>query len=108
MQSYSNNKKIYSVALMIAYLNMSKRKSQKIKIHTLKNQMKYKAWGDPVKNIFYSPRKVIKNPHNKKYKDDLKRIKKADLTFPIIMSDGFIVDGMHRLTKAYLINKKEI
>lgn len=34
------------------------------------------------------------------------RIENADLSYPIYMCEGLVVDGMHRLSKAY-INKQE-
>jgi hypothetical protein len=43
--------------------------------------MNYKGWGDPKKKIFYSANMVLNNP--KKYKDEMKRIKNADLKYPI-------------------------
>ena len=52
---------------------------------------------------------VIKNPKNKKYKDDNNRIKKANLNYPIMIDDkNNIIDGVHRLSKAYSQNKKYI
>lgn len=68
--------------------------------------MDYKGWGDPKKNIKYSPNDVLNNP--KKYKTDYSRIINADIKYPIIITNDIIVDGVHRLTKAQLLNKKYI
>lgn len=62
--------------------------------------------GNPEKNFFYSPWDVINNP--KKYKDEMERIEKSNLKYPIIISGNNIIDGVHRLAKSYLNNKKKI
>jgi hypothetical protein len=49
---------------------------------------------------------VIQSP--KKYKEDMDRINKADLGYPIIVHKNDIVDGMHRLLKTISQNKKVI
>lgn len=66
----------------------------------MKNTLEYKGWGDPSEGIQYSANDVLENP--KKYHDEMKRVKRANLRYPIIMFGGFVVDGMHRLTKATL------
>lgn len=105
-QTFSNGKKIYSVDMMFGYINMFKPKSQKVKIKDYLKTLDYKGWGDPDKNIYYSANDVIKNP--KKYKKDALRIKNADLKYPIIIHNGYIIDGVHRLCKAHLKGKTEI
>lgn len=107
-QTYSDNNYIYSVDMMFAYLYFNKMKPTKYIIddNILKN-LDYKSWGDPIKNIKYSPKQVLKNPD--KYPEDFERIKKANLKYPIIITeDGNIIDGVHRLTKSVLNNKKYI
>lgn len=42
------------------------------------------------------------------YKQDIERIKNADLKYPIIIVDKHVIDGVHRLTRAYLEGKKKI
>ncbi|XWV26926.1 hypothetical protein QJ857_gp0124 [Tupanvirus soda lake] len=100
-QTFSNNHSVYSVDMMFAYLKSNNHPITKIFVQEYLDVLEYPGWGDPSKNIYYSAIDVINNPM--KYKDDFKRILKADLSYPIIISaDGFIVDGVHRLTKAYL------
>ena len=106
VQTYSNDKKIYSVDMMIAYLNIYKQPTIKVPISKLLHVLEYEGWGDPLKKIKYSAMDVIKSP--KKYKNEINRIKKADLKYPIIMDEQYIIDGVHRLSKAYLQNKKYI
>ena len=105
-QTFSDDKKIYSVDMMFAYINIFKPKYTKIKIDQLLHNLEYKGWGDPKNNLFYSPKQVLENP--KKYKDEIKRINDAELKYPIIVYNDNIVDGVHRLSKSYLLNKKTI
>ena len=106
VQTYSSNKKIYNVDMMFAYLNIYKHPTIKIPVSKLLNTLEYKGWGVPSKKIYYSAIDVIKNPKN--YKNDMDRIKKANLNYPIIMDEKYVIDGVHRLSKAYLQNKKYI
>ena len=39
---------------------------------------------------------------------DYNRIKSADLSYPIIMHNGIIYDGVHRYVKAMMLKKKTI
>jgi len=55
---------------------------------------------------FYSPLDVINNP--KKYRDEYNKINEANLNYPIIIDKYNIIDGVHRLTKAYLLGEKNI
>lgn len=106
VQTFSSDDKIYSVDMMFAYINIFKPKYVKIEVNDYLHTLDYKLWGNPKKNIFYSPNDVLQNP--KKYKDDYERIKKANLKYPIILANNYIVDGVHRLTKAHLQKKKYI
>lgn len=94
--------------MMFAYINIYKPSSIFIDVKSLLKTLEYKGWGDPKQNIYYSPFNVIENPKNKIYKDEIKRIKKADLTYPIILNNNDVIDGVHRLTKAYLTKQKKI
>lgn len=107
-RTFSTGKKIYSVDMMFAYINIFNPPSSKIAIKELTDSLEWKGWGNPAKKNYYSARDVINDPHNQKYKDELRRIKNANLRYPIIMYGKNIVDGVHRLTKAYLSKKKYI
>lgn len=106
MNTYSDNKNIYSVDMMIAYVNLFKPKYVKINVNDLIHNIDYKCWGDPMNNIRYSPRDVLKNP--KKYKNEVERINNANLDYPIMVHRKNIIDGVHRLTKSMIQNKKTI
>lgn len=106
-QTFSNENSVYSVDMMFAYLKNNKHPVTKLKVDEYIHVLDYPGWGNPANNISYSALDVIKHP--KKYQADYKRIMKADLSYPIILSfDGFIVDGVHRISKAYLEERKEI
>ena len=53
---------------------------------------------------------VIQNMNAKKYKIDAAQIRKADLTYPIIIlkNKHIIVDGYHRLSNALIKENSEI
>ena len=107
-QTYSDGKKIYSVDMMFAYINLSKPKHVVVDVAKYLRTLEFDGWGDPAKGIKFTPLDVIKNPDKKMYQDDMKRIKNADLKYPIIIAGNYIVDGVHRLAKAHLTNKKKI
>jgi len=108
VRTFSSNRKIYSVDMMFAYINIYKPKSTSVDIDDLLHNLEYKGWGDPIKSILYSPLDVLKNPNKKQYKKEIQRIENADLKYPIIIYNNNIVDGVHRLTKANLQGKKKI
>jgi ParB-like chromosome segregation protein Spo0J len=52
---------------------------------------------------------VLEKMDAKKYSENAERIKKADLSYPIIVTGKHrVVDGFHRLAKAQLEGKKTI
>lgn len=108
MQTYSDGKRIYSVDMMFAYVNIFKPKYLKIKIDKMIHNLGFKCWGDPIKKIEFSPLDVMRKPT--KYKLHMERIRMADLKYPIIahIKNGqlLIIDGVHRLAKAKMENKK--
>jgi len=104
MNTYSDNKNIYSVDMMIAYVNLFKPKYVKINVDDLIHNIECECWGDPTNNIRYSPQDVLKNP--KKYKNEVERINNANLRYPIMVHGKNIIDGVHRLTKSAILNKK--
>tara|TARA_Y100000590_G_C15203845_1_gene819784 strand:- start:272 stop:664 length:393 start_codon:yes stop_codon:yes gene_type:complete len=75
--------------------------SKQMNINRLLPQLYIKDWGD------VSPIEVIKDKNISI--NDYKRIINSDLRYPIIITkNNKVIDGMHRLSKAYLLNKKNI
>lgn len=95
-RTYSDDDNIYSVDLMFSYVNNFKPKPTNILIKDILFNLSFKGWSDG-KHV-YSPLDVLENP--KKYPEEIKRIKDADLNYPIMVTENFIVDGVHRTIKA--------
>jgi len=97
--TYTDDNFIYLVDLMFMYIKTIT--STKIKLENILPQLKIKDWGN------FSPIEVIKNKSVSP--EDYKRIIKADLRYPIIITNDYkIIDGMHRLSKAVLLKKKYV
>lgn len=97
--TYTDNKYIYSVDLMFQYIKTIT--SNEIKIKKLLPQLKINDWGD------LSPYEIILDKN--KSMEHYNRIIKSDLRYPIIINEKYkIIDGMHRLAKAFLNNKTNI
>lgn len=102
-KTYHNNKNIYSVDMMLCYIKTQGHQKQKLPIEEFLPQLNEKVWTP------WSPMDVIEKPHLKKYKEDVERIEKANLAYPVIVTGKHtIVDGYHRIAKAYLENKKNV
>lgn len=102
-------KKIFSINMIFAYLNIFKPKAKMIHMRELFSSLQQKIWEIPGKKTFYSPLEVMKNQKNKLFKEHNDMIKKANLKYPIILTEKYqIVDGSHRLCKALLAKKKTI
>jgi hypothetical protein len=102
-KTYHNNKNIYSVDMMLSYVNIYGHPIVKLNIDEFIPQLKEKVWGE------WSPIDVIEKIHLKKYETDAKRIHDAKLTYPVIVTGKHtIVDGYHRIAKAYLEKKKYV
>lgn len=104
-QTVSINKKVYSVDMMHAYINIFKPKITSVKLDDINFNYDSKVWDD-YKGGSVSPNEVILNPD--KYPEHKKRVEDADLKYPIILSDNTVIDGLHRLVKSHLLNKKKI
>jgi disulfide oxidoreductase YuzD len=87
---------------MFSYINIFKPKKVKLDINKLSKNLYYECWENNVRPI-----DVMNDIKNKKYEDEVKRIKKSDTKFPIIIdTNNNIIDGVHRYVK-YILNKKK-
>lgn len=105
-QCYNDDNNIYMVDMMFAYINLMAPPTKSLKIETLLPILQGEIWGNTRTGIKYSPQDVLNAPS--KYKKEMARIQAADLTYPIIVWRGDIVDGVHRLCKAISLNKHSI
>jgi hypothetical protein len=105
MRTYSEGKYIYSVDMMIQYVNKF-GDSKKIKINnTLLKQLDQKSWStdnNPTSKKRISANDVLDNPEV--YKSEFKKIKSANLKYPIIIHKKIIIDGLHRLAKCKFLD----
>lgn len=102
MQTFSDDKNTYSVDAMFIYLANSEHPMCSLKIADLIHTMDFKCWGDET----CTPKQLLVNPLF-----DIKhwiRIIRADLSYPIIVVGNYIIDGMHRLSKAIMNNDIDI
>lgn len=101
--SFGNN--VYSVDMMFAYINIMKPEYKVVDIEKFDKFMNDKCWRDNDEVI--SPAEVLSNP--KKYKCHYNSIHKANLDYPIVMSEsGILFDGAHRIVKSIILKKKTI
>ena len=101
---YSDGKYKYSTALMFSYINIFKPKKVKLDINKLSFNLYYENWENNVRPI-----DVMNDMKNKKYEDEVKRIKKSDTRYSIIIdTNNNIIDGIHRYVKCVLNKKKTI
>jgi disulfide oxidoreductase YuzD len=104
LEWFSDDTYAYSTALMFAYINLCKPKKSKLNLDELKFNLEYNSWANNVRPI-----EVLNDMKNKKYKDEIARIKKANLKYPIIIDSNYnILDGVHRYVKHIIENKKTI
>lgn len=106
--TYTDSNYVYSVEILVFYINEFNPPRARLMSKSFEQHMKCKCWKEPNKNKFFSPLDIIK----KRAKSELhsKRIEDADLSYPIIINGAtsWIIDGMHRLARAYLDKKDYI
>jgi hypothetical protein len=102
---FSDNKYKYSIELMFAYINLyNPNNKTKLNVDDLKFNLEYNCWENNV-----CPIDVLNDIKNKKYKNEIVRIKNANIKYPIIVDSKYnILDGVHRYVKHIIKNKKKI
>jgi disulfide oxidoreductase YuzD len=104
VEYFSDDKYKYSTALMFSYINLCKPNKTKLDLDDLHFNLEYNCWENNVRPI-----DVLNDMKNKKYKDEVSRIKTADIKYPIIVDSKYnILDGVHRYVKHIIENKKTI
>ena len=104
IEYFSDNKYKYSTALMFSYINLCKPNKNKLNLEELNFNLEYNSWENNVRPI-----DVLNDMKNKKYKDEVSRIRNANIKYPIIIDSNYnILDGVHRYIKHIIENKKTI
>lgn len=105
---YSDGEYIYSVYLMVRYIQLFKPNVQIYDTSVLFPHLAEKYWNCGLYNI--SPIEVLGDTNRSLYHTHhFEKIKKCDMKYPIIIDQNkYIVDGMHRLAKAYMNQDKNI
>lgn len=108
MQTFSAGKRIFSVDMMHAYINIFKPKHVLVPMSFLEYVLDHSSWGKLDNS--HSARDVLAAP--KKYKKDMERIVTANLKYPIIIwknkTGHYVVDGIHRIAATYLKKSPKI
>jgi hypothetical protein len=110
LRTYSDGKNIYSVDMMLAYIDTYKPPVVELELEELIPQLEQKVWGN------WSPLTVLDKMDAKKYTSNAQRIRDADLSYPIIVTGSptsrtrrhAIVDGYHRTAKAHMRDMTKI
>lgn len=97
-----DDKNVYSVDMMHAYINIFKPKVKTIKMNKINVNPDFKLWDTP-DGQFISMNDLIKSPDE--YPEHKLRVDNANLDYPIIIDKKYnIIDGAHRYLKSYLYN----
>lgn len=104
------NDKLYSIDMMAAYVNLFETTKIRIKILDYEHNLYNLTWWSFSENRYISPMEVINNPDkDNDHKINYDGIKNADLKYEILLNEqNQIINGYHRLSKAYMENRKEI
>ena len=114
LRTYNDGKGIFSVDMMFAYLDTHKHPVTTLSMEELRPQLDQTVWGNEPE--LWSPATVLEKMELKKYASNAERIKKADLSYPIIVTGAAtkqsikhrIIDGYHRTAKAALKGQTEM
>lgn len=123
MHTFSNKKYVYSVDLIIKFLQDTKLKhyynikTSKMLVSKLTRNLDFNCWSNDSEKKQFSPNDVLKD--QVRYPEHYQQIFKSNLRYPIVTScdkslttnpcnNIYVVDGMHRLTKAVYLKKKYI
>jgi len=101
---FSDDINNYSISLMFDYIKINKPTKIKLNISELLFNLNWNSLRDNVKPI-----DILDDIKNKKYKHEVERIKRSDISYPIIVDSNYnIIDGVHRFMKHILENKRKI
>ena len=97
--TFAREGKLYSVDMLIAYVNIFKPGVIQIPLISLSRSIEKPCWKEPSTGAILTIQEVLDDPE--KYPDHSRRINNADLSYPVIVSRNYgMLDGKHRLAKA--------
>jgi hypothetical protein len=100
-------KTVYSVDMMFAYVNLFRPRRVSRELASIAFDPSEPSWGDGARGELHSVNDVIERPAE--FPDDARRIREADLSFPIIIDRrGAVFDGWHRCARAHQERRKHI
>ena len=104
IEIFSDGKYEYSTALMFEYIHRYTPPIIQVNIDDLRYNLYFSCWKNNIQPI-----EVLENPNNKKYEDEMTRIRNANTKYPIIINtQNNIIDGVHRYVKLIIEGKKYI
>ena len=104
---WTQGKNTYSVDMMISYINHFKPKYQTFNVLQISHNLNSDSFLDKQTNQRYSAMDIMNNPD--KYKDHMDKFRSPILKYSIILSSEYgVVDGTHRIIKAYMKKIKDM
>lgn len=105
---YIDDKYIYSIHMIYAYINLFNLVPEKIKIKQVVDNLSQPVWNNKTKPIDVLS-VMMKKENNNNYSEDIKQIKQSDVEKPIIITENdIIIDGMYILAKSKLDSKQHV
>lgn len=106
---YIDDKYVYSIDMIYAYINLFKFKTEQIKTSSIIDNLELLCWNKIKPNDILE---LIKNKNNKNdtyINKNIDKINKANIETPVIITDqNIVIDKMHVLAKIKLENKKMV
>lgn len=106
LKTFTYNDKVYSVDMMIAYVNIHKPKTVYVDIYDYVTTFEEDWYDDDYNEV--PAIKVLEDINNPKYSKHLKRVYDCDTKYPIIIYDDHVIDGCHRMIKTVMRGKSKI
>lgn len=104
LETYEAGDDVYSTDMAIRWAN-EYGVPKDVPVSRFSNAINQYSWVDANETPI-TPKMVVDDRKNPAYKEHVKRLMNADLRYPILIHDGHIIDGFHRMTKAILQGHK--
>lgn len=97
-QIHSNETGVYDIGIINELVKSNPAVS--VPLSELTAQLESREWGE------YSPKDVLDNPE--KYPEEIEVIRNVNLDCPIFIHKDVVIDGNHRLAKAFMVGAKSV